>query len=50
MKLFQAKAYPEKGELYQLAKSLNTSLQRVGHWFTYMRHKKIAEGMFPEGK
>ena len=50
MKLFHAKAFPEKEEFCQLAKSLNTSPKRVEHWFSDMHRRKIPEGMLLEGE
>ena len=50
MKLVHAKAFPEREELCQLAKSHNTSLRKVERWFSDMRRKKIAEGMLVEGE
>ena len=50
MKLFHAKEFPEREELRQLAKSLNTSLIRVVCWFGTMRHKKTAEGVLRKGE
>ena len=43
MKGFHAKAYPEKEELCQLAKSLNTSQKVIENWFATMRVKNEAE-------
>ena len=45
LKCFHSKLYPDSEELSQLAKSLNASRRRVENWFTYMRSKKVAEGM-----
>ena len=50
MKLFYAKAYPERKELCQLAESLNTSYKRVETWFANMRYRKVAEGMLLESE
>ena len=50
MKLFHANTFPGREELYQLAKSFNTSLRRLERWFIHMRRKKIAEGMLLEGE
>ena len=50
MELFHAKAYPNREELCQLAKSLDTSLRRVECWFSSMRYKKVAEGMLLESE
>ena len=50
MKSFQVNIYPERKELHQLSKSLNTSLKRVANWFCSMRRKGIREGMLPESE
>ena len=50
MKVFHTKAYPERKELCQLAKSLNTSFRRVERWFSNMRYRKVAEGMLLESE
>ena len=47
---FDAKVYPKKEELCQIAKSLNTSQRRIHTWFGHMRRRKIAEGMLIESK
>ena len=49
MKLFHAKAYPEREEYFKLSKSLNTSFRKIEDWFSKMRCKKRDEGMLPEG-
>ena len=50
LEIFNSKVYPEREELCQLAKSLNTSRKRVDNWFSNMRSKKIAEGMLLESE
>ena len=44
-KSFKANPYPEKNEILQLAKSLNTSKKAINNWFGNMRQKKAKEGM-----
>ena len=49
IKHFHTKAYPEREEIYKLAKSLNTSCRKIRIWFNKMRHRKRAKGMLIEG-
>ena len=50
MNLFNAKAYPEKEELCQLAKSLNTSYEKISRWFCRRRLEKKAQQMLLESE
>ena len=50
MKLFYVNACPDRKELCQLAKSLNTSHKRVEVWFRNMRHRTVAEEMLFESE
>ena len=45
MEMFKANAYLKKEEKCQLAKSLNSTKQKIASWFKYMRHKNVREGM-----
>ena len=45
LKIFHSKVYPEREEIRQLAKSLNTNHRKVENWFANMRRKKIREGL-----
>ena len=45
MNSFNAKAYPEREELRQLAKSINSSQKAIENWFSYVRYKIAGKGV-----
>ena len=50
MERFKAKEHLRKEEKFQLAKSLNFTIQKVDKWFNYMRRKKVAERMLNQSE
>ena len=49
LKSFQANPSLTKEESLRLVKSLNINKMRIENWFKYMRRKKGAKGLLPEG-
>ena len=50
MKIFTAKQYPNKDEMFQLAKLFNCTVKQIEYWFINRRREKRAEGMLLEGE
>ena len=50
MERFQATEYLNKEEKCKLAMSINTTEKVVDNWFSYMRRKEAARGMFSQSE
>ena len=50
MEMFQASAYPGKGEMCLVARSISTSKARIKQWLIRIRTMKRLEGELHEGE
>ena len=50
MKRFEAKPQLEKGEVHQLAETLNLTENRIVVWFNNARYKRRRKGLLAQGE